>query len=71
MRDFKSVVRGIKAIKKPYVKPLPSWGVRFMPKKWWAIWWTPRWHRGRGAYISIGLWFIAIYRGYQRGGRNE
>ena len=30
----------------------------------WAQWWTPTWHEGRGPYISIGLGIIAIYRGY-------
>jgi len=30
---------------------------------WWHIW-KPRWHEGRGYYITIGLWLIGFYRGY-------
>jgi hypothetical protein len=32
--------------------------------KWWLHYWTPAWHKGRGPYVSIGLGFFAIYRGY-------
>lgn len=31
---------------------------------WWLCLWTPSWHEGRGPYISLGLGFIAFYRGY-------
>ncbi len=27
-------------------------------------WWTPSWHKGRGPYISIGIGFLRIHRGY-------
>lgn len=64
MRDSGSVWRGIKAIKKPYCEPQPGWSVCFIPMKVWAIWWTPIWHEGRGPYISVGLLFFAVYRGY-------
>jgi len=30
---------------------------------WWEIW-TPKWHDGRGKYITIGMGLIAFYRGY-------
>ncbi len=70
MRDIGSVFRGIKAIKKPYVKPEPKWAVHWLRYNkrlscsFWTIWWTPVWHEGRGPYISIGLGLFAIYRGY-------
>ena len=32
--------------------------------KFWIHLWTPKWHMGRGPYISIGLWVIRFYRGY-------
>lgn len=50
-------------MKRPYPEPVPRWAVRFI---WgfWAHWWTPIWHKGRGPYISIGLGVLAIYRGY-------
>ena len=41
-----------------------NYGVKWMPKSFWADIWTPRWHGGRGPYITIGLYFIAFYRGY-------
>jgi len=31
---------------------------------WWCHFWTPIWHEGRGPYVSIGLGWLAIYRGY-------
>lgn len=30
----------------------------------WCHLWTPKWHNKRGPYISLGLGFFAIYRGY-------
>ena len=30
----------------------------------WIHLWTPIWHEKRGPYISIGLGFFAIYRGF-------
>ncbi|OGB61447.1 MAG: hypothetical protein A2Y94_13795 [Caldithrix sp. RBG_13_44_9] len=30
----------------------------------WIHLWTPKWHKNRGPYISIGIGFIAIHRGY-------
>ena len=43
------------------------WALRKLPKKLRSFWyqkWLPKWHKGRGHYITIGLYFIAIYRGY-------
>lgn len=37
--------------------------IRWFGCAWWQ-WWTPRWHEGRGPYVSIGFYFIAFYRGY-------
>jgi hypothetical protein len=33
-------------------------------KEFWFQAWTPAWHGGRGKYVSVGLYFIGIYRGY-------
>jgi hypothetical protein len=40
------------------------WHVRPLPRAWWWHIWVPRWHEGRGPYVSIGLWVVALYRGY-------
>jgi hypothetical protein len=47
----------------------PSWSVRRTPRyrgapRWWWLRWMPAWHAGRGPYVSIGLGFFALYRGY-------
>ena len=41
------------------------WVIRWgkLGKVWFHVW-RPAWHEGRGRYVSIGLWFVAIYRGY-------
>lgn len=33
-------------------------------KKFWFHLWTPIWHEGRGPYVSIGLYFVRVMRGY-------
>lgn len=33
-------------------------------RKFWFHKWLPTWHDGRGYYISIGLYFIGLYKGY-------
>jgi len=33
-------------------------------KRVWFEAWKPSFHNGRGFYITIGLFFIAFYRGY-------
>ncbi len=30
----------------------------------WVHAWTPTCHEGRGPYVSIGLGWVALYRGY-------
>lgn len=45
----------------------PRWSVRRLPagaRGVWAHCWLPRWHEGRGPYVSLGLWAVALYRGY-------
>jgi hypothetical protein len=37
---------------------------RFSRSMNWLHIWTPVWHKGRGPYITIGLFGIAFYRGY-------
>ena len=63
MLDVGSVVRGIRAMRRPYPEPKPRWKVRFT-RGWWCHLWTPVWHQGRGPYVTIGLGVLAIYRGY-------
>jgi len=63
MRKLGSVWRGLTVMKRPFAKPKPGWAIRFC-KGFWAHWWTPVWHNGRGPYLSVGLGLIAIYRGY-------
>ena len=46
----------------------PGWSVRpikgsLRRRFWWHVW-LPRWHDGRGKYVTIGLGLFAIYRGY-------
>ena len=51
-------------MKSPYSEPKPGWTLRFGRLGFWASWWTPTWHSGRGPYFSLGLGLVAIYRGY-------
>jgi len=75
MRSIKSTIKGILAMRRPYPtdRLKPKWGMcRFenlgasdpRPGNWWLHYWTPIWHEGRGPYVSIGLGWFAIYRGY-------
>mgnify|MGYP001616933461 CR=1 FL=1 len=41
-----------------------NYGVKWFPRAFWWAWWTPRWHEGRGPYVSIGCYVVAVYRGY-------
>lgn len=47
-----------------------NWGskiqyrIALYPKAFWIHIWLPKWCKGRGYYISIGLWLFAFYRGY-------
>ena len=59
--DIGSVVRGIRAMR---LKNGAKWAIKWMPKRIWCDAWTPIWHEGRGPYLTLGLWFVAIYRGY-------
>jgi len=36
-------------------------------RRTWGVWlrlWTPTWHKGRGAYVTMGLGPLKITRGY-------
>ena len=62
---LRSFIKGIAYIKLPYKEPKPCWGTKFITSgTFWIHLWTPVWHKGRGPYVSIGLGFIGIYRGY-------
>lgn len=65
LRSIGSVWRGIRAMRRDAAGA--SWSVRWFRgagPRWWAHWWTPVWHDGRGPYVSIGLGLFAVYRGY-------
>lgn len=69
MINLSSAIRGIRAIELPYTKPKPKWGIHVLkggwsPNRFWIDFWTPKWHCGRGPYLTVGLGLIAIYRGY-------
>lgn len=66
MTDWGSFWRGVRAW-----RPLISghvnygmWRVRRGGGRFWCEVWTPIWHQSRGPYVSIGLGFFAIGRGY-------
>lgn len=40
------------------------YGIYLLPRNWWIHVWLPKWCKGRGYYISIGLWLFSIHRGY-------
>ena len=56
-----SVWRGMRAQRHVGLR---FWSVRLQRWGWWAQAWTPIWHDGRGPYVSLGIGFIAVYRGY-------
>lgn len=39
-------------------------GVPHQGGRFWLYAWTPFWHEGRGPYLSVGLGWFAVYRGY-------
>jgi len=42
-----------------------NYAIRFkMFKRFWFECWLPAWDNGRGRYVTIGLYFVAFYRGY-------
>lgn len=60
--DLGSVARGLVDMK-PKREIFKRWSVR-RNHGWWVVLLTPVYHKGRGPYVSIGLGWIAIYRGY-------
>jgi hypothetical protein len=63
--DFGSVWRGIHAMKIGHGKVnYGKWDLKKGCRGFWVKAWTPAWHEGRGPYVSIGLWFFAVGRGY-------
>ncbi len=41
-----------------------KYGIQILPKDIWIYVWLPKWCKGRGYYISIGLWLFSVQRGY-------
>jgi len=41
-----------------------NYGAKLLPMRFGFEHWTPAWHKGRGEYVTIGLWLVALYRGY-------
>ena len=64
LRDIGSVMRGIRAIQKPYGQYGPKWFFGLGRRGFWCEFWTPTWHEGRGPYLTIGLGFMYFGRGY-------
>ena len=64
--NLKSFRKGIKLLEKrsEFFRP-KWWTIKIgIVKNPWIILWTPSWHENRGPYVSIGLLFLKIYRGY-------
>ena len=62
--DLGSAWRGIKAMRR-HPGNKAKWVVRRSEHQGiWVCFWTPSYHEGAGPYVSLGLWWIAIYRGY-------
>ena len=40
------------------------WSIYWGWTRFWLHLWTPVWHKGRGPYISLGLGYVAVMRGY-------
>lgn len=67
MAEEKRVFLFVSALKGIRVMHFPNraiWGIRFMPKRFWFHFWTPKWHEGNGPYLSAGFWVFAVFRGY-------
>jgi len=63
MIKLRSVKKGIMAMTKNHGHV--NYEITFdMHRKFWIEAWTPIWHEGRGPYISIGIYFISLFRGY-------
>ena len=65
MFHLRSALRGIRAMTPERDASSVSVAVRLEPYGAWGVHlWTPMWHEGRGPYVSIRLWRLALYRGY-------
>ena len=62
--DRKSFIAGIKAMKWKHEKVNYKLEFSWKHRGFWIHLWTPKWHRDRGPYISIGLYVIRFIRGY-------
>ena len=41
-----------------------TYALGWMPRAFWWQVWKPKWHKGRGHQIRIGLWAVSLWRGY-------
>lgn len=65
--NLRSAWAGIRTMRWPHPPSGRRWKVWRIGWRWKAAWlhlWTPVWHEGRGPYVSMGLWFFAVGRGY-------
>ena len=66
MINLRSFVRGWRYANKGEWRR--RWAIRWnWDRRYWGVWlqlWTPRWHDGRGAYVTMGLGPVTICRGY-------
>jgi hypothetical protein len=69
MRDWRSFWRGIQVWKPRrrhvnYAVRRIGPGLTRQRPRFWLHAWTPMWHEGRGPYLSVGIGWVAVYRGY-------
>lgn len=64
--NIRSFINGCYSVSKPlhFFKP-EYWNFSFLKvKSPWLHMWTPKWHKGRGPYITIGIICFRVIRGY-------
>ena len=63
MINLDSVLHGLSAMT-DLTTFFEYWAIHWDRQGFWLHLWTPTWHKGRGPYISLGLGWLKIYRGY-------
>ena len=63
MISLRSVWHGFRAMSS-WGELFRHWAVHWDTPGFWLHLWTPIWHKGRGPYVSMGLGWLKVYRGY-------